>query len=938
MAEAPLGPDTCSVSGGGLVGRQGERSALCGLLAAGAGMALVTGEPGIGKSALLTWLAGEARGRGWRVLRTGLAQGERGLPFAGLADLLGPHWELVRPGLPGPQAEALGAALLKASVPPEGRGDLAVRLATLSALELLAGQQPCLMLIDDAHWLDVPTAQALEYALRRADAPGLTAVFVRRTAARLPGGLGSLLSALPAVEVRLGPLGLAELGEVLAADLGAPPPDRALRVLHHSAQGNPLFALELARAGRDRPFRDGDDDRVPVPVALSGLLRDRMGELSGIARDVLLLVAAAGRLHAADLPGLAGPQGAKDGLEEAVAADVLRLDPDGSLRFAHPLLAGLIYDDAPPAQRRRAHAKLAAQAEDPEPRARHLAASLTIPDGDAAARIADAALVAAARGASHSAAELAARARQLTPATDPQLAWERGLTAAQLYIAAGDTARGRKLLAQLAGTAPAPLHQARALLALNAALGQDVTEGRTLAEQALALAGTDEGVAADAHAQMGLLLHIAGDLPRADQELLRAVDLARRAGNRHAELSALGYLIALRGVAGMSGLAQLLAAHERAAAGTPTAQGYLHPATPAGLVSLFHDDPAAARALFLTAIADAERVGDYYAATGPLLHLVEAEVRLGNLTAATARAAQFQRLEESLDDGVGLYVVALAAAYRGDAATAADAATRGAKLARSQDDIIFTTQNLCVLGILEVSRSQFTAALAPLREARALTRRMGVREPSVYQWHAEHVEASLATGNLAEAAEITSELQELARALNRPSLQALAERCAALVQAAQGQADQALSALTASTARNAEVPFQHARSLLALGTIARRARRKAAARDALTSAQAVFTSMGCVLWSQRAGAELSRVGLRTTAPATLTVTERRIAELVASGRSNREVAAELFLSVKTVEANLSRVYHKLHVTSRTQLARLLPPDQEIASGCQYPGA
>ena len=921
MAQVPLASDTCSVGGGGLVGRQAERSALCGLLDAGAGMALVSGEAGIGKSALLAWLAAEARGRGWQVLRTGLAQGERGLPFAGLADLLGPHWELVRPGLPGPQAEALGAALLKASVPPEGRGDLAVRLATLSALELLAGQQQCLMLIDDAHWLDVPTAQALEYALRRAGAPGLMAVFVRRTAGGLPGGLGSLLSALSAVEVRLGPLGLAELGEVLAGDRGVPPADRALRVLHHSAQGNPLFALELARAGRDRPLPDGDDAPVPVPVALSGLLRDRMGELSGVARDVLLLVAAAGRLHAADLPGLAGPQGAQDGLEEAVAAGVLRHDPDGSLRFAHPLLAGLIYGDAPPARRRQAHAKLAAQAEDPEPRARHLAASLTIPDGDAAAQIADAARVAAARGASHSAAELAARARQLTPGTDPQLAWERGLTAAQLYIAAGDAARGRKLLGQLAGTAPAPLHQARALLALNDALGQDVTEGRTLAEQALALAGTDEGVAAHAHAQLGLVLHIAGDLPRADQELLRAADLARRAGNRHAELSALGYLVILRAVAGMSGVAQLLAAHERAAAGTSAAQGYLHPATSAGLISLFHDDPAGARASFLTAIAEAERAGDYSAAAAPLLHLVEAETRLGDLTAATTRAAQFQRLE-SFDDGVSLYAVALVAAYRGDAATTADAATRGAKLARSQDDIIFTTQNLCVLGFLEVSRSQFAAAIAPLREARALTRRMGVREPSVYQWHAEHVEASLATGNLAEAAEITSELHELARALDRPSLQALAERCAALVQAAQGQADQALSALTASTARNAELPFQHARSLLALGTIARRARRKAVARDALTSAQAIFTGMGCALWSERTAAELSRVGLRA-APATLTVTELRIAELVAGGRTNREVAAELFLSVKTVEANLSRIYHKLHVTSRTQLARHL---------------
>jgi DNA-binding CsgD family transcriptional regulator len=382
----------------------------------------------------------------------------------------------------------------------------------------------------------------------------------------------------------------------------------------------------------------------------------------------------------------------------------------------------------------------------------------------------------------------------------------------------------------------------------------------------------------------------------------------------------------------MAGLPELLAAHERAAEKTQAAQGYLHPATTAGLASMFHDDPAAARAMFLSAIADAERAGDYHAVSDALLHLVEAEARLGNLTAATARAAQFQRLM-SFDDGQTLYAIALAAAYRGDAATATDAATRGAKLARDQDDIIFTTQNLCTLGFLEVSRSQFTAALTPLREARTLTRRMSVREPSIYQWHAEHVEASLATGNLAEAAEITAELQALADALGRPALHALAGRCVGLGLAAQGHADKALSTLTAITAReDAELPFQRARSLLALGIVARRTRAKAAARDALTSAQAIFTSMGCSLWSQRTADELSRIGLRT-APATLTVTERRIAELVASGHTNREVAAELFLSVKTVEANLSRIYHKLHVTSRTQLAGklyLIAPDPKGA--------
>jgi DNA-binding CsgD family transcriptional regulator len=215
-----------------------------------------------------------------------------------------------------------------------------------------------------------------------------------------------------------------------------------------------------------------------------------------------------------------------------------------------------------------------------------------------------------------------------------------------------------------------------------------------------------------------------------------------------------------------------------------------------------------------------------------------------------------------------------------------------------------------------------------LREARAITRRVGVADPARNPWLADHVEASLATGAVDEAAEIAAELRAIAQRLGRPALHALAGRCTGLVQAAAGRTDQGLRNLTAVARSRAESRFEHARSLLALGTVARRARRKAAAREALVSARAIFTAMGAALWAERAAVELQRVGLRSS-PGTLTETERRIAALVTTGLTNRQVAAELFLAVKTVEANLSRIYHKLHITSRTQLARALADNPNL---------
>jgi hypothetical protein len=303
----------------------------------------------------------------------------------------------------------------------------------------------------------------------------------------------------------------------------------------------------------------------------------------------VLLLAAAGRLHASDLAVMLGPQRAELTLAAAADAGLIVTGNDGLLRFSHPLLAGLAYADAPPADRRAAHARLARHVGDPEYQAWHLAASLTVPDAAAAAHLSAASRLAAARGALYTAAELAEQARRLTPAKDTEPGWERGFTAAQLYDAADQPARAITLFRQLAQTAPSSLHKARAVLELSVLAGHDFVPAQALAEQAIALAGQESPVTAFALGHLGTILHMTGD-SAARQVLHRAAELARATGNPDAELRALHTLVMLELYAGTADLAPLLADVTCVAANASIAHGNLHPATRTGLVHMVRDD------------------------------------------------------------------------------------------------------------------------------------------------------------------------------------------------------------------------------------------------------------------------------------------------------------------------------------------------------------
>jgi DNA-binding CsgD family transcriptional regulator len=311
-------------------------------------------------------------------------------------------------------------------------------------------------------------------------------------------------------------------------------------------------------------------------------------------------------------------------------------------------------------------------------------------------------------------------------------------------------------------------------------------------------------------------------------------------------------------------------------------------------------------------------VGDDEGRVSLLVFLTELEVRAGRLDVALVHAEEASAIQESRAGGFALVV-----AYRGDLELARDVAERALATSEAYGDTILVDVNRAVLGFVEFSSGNHAAAVdwfSHLME-RFLSGRAGdpglrerIRLP-------EAIEALIALDRRTEAEELLRAWEDAGERYDRPRVRATAARCRALLAAAEGDLAAALEHAEAALGhhRDLPVPFERARTLIVLGTLHRRAKHKAAARAALEEAVEILDGMGARLWAERARAELGRIGGRAAADG-LTPTEQRVADLVAEGRSNKEVAGELFVSVRTVEANLTRVYAKLGIRSRGELA------------------
>ena len=902
-----------------VVGRAPELARIDAFLAGGAPALLLTGGPGIGKTTL--WEAGlaRARERGTAVLAAQPSGAEAQLAFGGLIDLLGGLEPTALAGLAAPRREALEVALLRAAPAGEPPGPHAIALGLLGALEALAADGPVLVAVDDLQWLDVSSADALAFAARRlGDAP------VRLLLARRPGRRSALERALARgrlERLEVGPLDLDASRSLLAGRLGLAVPRRVVRMIADATLGNPLFELEVGRtllAGGIPPI--GAD--LPVPGAVEELLGTRVAALDLAARTLLLAVALSGDLHTEALAELAG----RDALDDALDAGLLR-DDRGRVRAGHPLIAAAALRQAGRRERRAAHRALAALAGG-ERQALHLARAADRPDAALAATVAAAAAAASRRGARTEAVLLSEHALRLTPPDAP----ERTARLLALGVHLGVTGERRRvtelLTPELEGL-PDAASRVRAwlLLADGAGVQSDADYLRHI-DRALAEAGTDPALRAHALADKALWTAAVSVQRLGVVEAWVDEVLAAGAGPRvdRVALRALGWARALRG----HPLDDVCARFRDAATAVPSLDDSPEPV--AGLRQLWRGEVAAAGEAFTRFARLADERGEAMAYEWMRLNLCELGLKTGDWDAVE------RRLDEWAESDLGELLVtetyqrcrALLAAGRGHA----EEAVRWAEPALASAEALgYRWQVLELrraLGVAALLAHDAAGAVAHLGAVWAFTCGEGVEEPGAFPVAPDLVEALAETGDLAGARTVGDRLRTLAAAQDHPWGGPTAVRCAAVVALAGPGADEPEAAAALAGAAEAYerlgLPFDAARCRLALGRALRRRRRWGAARAALEAAVAGFTALGSPGWAEQAADELARVGARRPRPAgQLTPAERRVAELAAEGCANKEIAGRLFITVRTVEAHLGRVYAKLGVRSRGQLAARLEP-------------
>jgi DNA-binding CsgD family transcriptional regulator len=891
-----------------LLGRERERQALDCVLAdardgRSAALALV-GEPGIGKSALLDAAAADAAGM--RILRARGIESEMQVPFGGLLELLRPALGAVD-RIPRPQAAALEGAL--ALRPGSSRDRFAVGAATLSLLAAHAEEAPLLVLVDDVHWLDVSSGEALLFAVRRLVADPIGVVLAART------DEPSLLegSGLPLLE-------LEGLDRGASAELvGAVPAEVADRLFGATA-GNPLALLELAPEA-DEIAALPLDAPLPVSATIARSFLRRSAALSGHARRGLLLAAAS---DSGDLTVLARAGMRVDDLAEAETVGLVRLT-GGRLEFRHPLARSAVYAEAAPEERRAAHRALADALpdRDVDRRAWHLAAAAAGPDESASAALEQAAQRARARSAYSVSATAYERAARL--GADDARRGRLLLESGDMAWLAGQAERARTLLDEAALLAPNP--RIEYLRGDIAARSGPVMDGYALLVEAAERAEPEAAVLMLCEAVDACLY--AG----ATERMLAAADRAKELVEAGADGQAPFY------AAIAEGASRLLAGSE----GGPEALRRARVLYESGdfgddvraiawasVVPIFLREAEEGRRLIDLAI-DTAREHTAIGALPRLLHrLARDEAMTNRWQEALARYDEAIRLSRETGQRTELAAALCGLAWfegrQGKEDECRAHAAEGRELCLELGVGFYEIWSYAALGELELGLGNAAAAADhfELQERRA--HEIGIDDVDMSPG-AELVDAYLRLGRLDDAGRAAATYGERARAKGQPWALARAARCRGLVE------DDFEPHFAEALRLHDQTPdvFETARTRLAYGARLRRARQRVRAREELRAALETFDGLGPSPWADAAGAELAATGetARRRDPSTLgdlTPQELQIALLLADGRTTREAAAALFLSPKTIEYHLRSVYRKLGIGSRDELsARLTRP-------------
>lgn len=907
---------------GKVVGRASELDAIERLLDSleeGPAALLLEGEPGIGKTTLILAGIEMARKRGLQVYACAGGSSDARLAYAALADLYRDVDIEALQDLPPPQREALDAALLRAH--PETEIDpLAVASASLSVLEELALDGPVLIAIDDLQWLDNPTARVVEFCARRMTGP------VAVLAGRRPGASDERVA--PALALRepdrleqraVDALSDAELRDLLHDRAPDPLSRHMISRIGDASGGNPFYALELSRG---LPSDAATAAALPLPASLDEIVE---GKVTGLADEVVetLLATAALANPTPSLLERAFGSDAVAALEAAEERELVVMHGE-RVRFVHPLLAHGIYARASAPRRRELHRRLSAVVSDPEECARHLAHARVLPEAIEA--LDEASRYVRARGAPDAAAELLEMALELG---GPR---ELLVRAAEYHFDAGDVQRSHELANQAIETLDGGEALAEAiLLSTEHFLAESYSESAFLLERALSEARSNDLLTAKIGLSVAQDYYQLGRWDKTAEMAELTLAAAARLGDpgRIAQ----GYAAKLladfnRGRGVDDRILQEALRLEDTDARTGISEA---PSDLILCVMLWTGRLDEARAI---ARGLRQRYLKRGAAPSIALNstaLAQVECWCGDIGAARTAA------EEGLEYGLlqmgttgralGLWLRSLVDAYSGEVDEARQAAEESMALFEGLSSRS-ARWPLTVLGFLELSIGDYEAAATRLAPAAASAVSEGLPEPGANGelFTGDAAEALIGTSRIEEAEALVSLLEERGAALDRVWAICVSARCRALILAAQGEVEEAEHAVERALVEHERLPMaiERARSLLVLGRIRRRLRKRSAAKQALDEALEIFEGAESLRWADQARSEIEAIGLRPAASGDeLTPAEERVARLAADGRSNKEVAAALVVSPKTVEAHLGRIYRKLGIRRRSELSALM---------------
>jgi DNA-binding CsgD family transcriptional regulator len=883
---------------------------------------LIEGEPGIGKTTLWLETLELAGDSGFRVLSARAVAAESVLAYTALADLLDGVPASAWADLPEPQRSAVDQVLMRAD-DNMATDQRAVAAAFLSVVGHLTDEGPLLLAIDDLQWIDPSSMHVVAFAARRLSGPVGILSSVRTDTG---DGASTAWLQLPRPDsvsrIRLQPLDIRDLHAAVSTRLRRPFSGPAMGRIHAVSGGNPFYAIELARAIAERP--SGVD--TSLPRTLADVVQAR---LSGLGSDVHDALLAASCLASPTVELVSSATSNDDNqlidlLETAESEGIIAIDGN-RIQFAHPLLARGVYTEAAPSRRRSMHRRLADIVDEPELRARHLALAATRGDHVTLEALDTAAESARVRGAPAAAAELMDLAIGLGGDTA-----DRRLRSALHHFDAGDQERARIVLEEtIDGLAPGELRaEAFSRLAVVRLYSDGFFEAVTLLRRALGEVHPESPLRVQILITLAYALLQAGQTPDCVEVARQAVAHAERLNQQHLLGLAMGMRVTLEFLNG-AGLDedQLRFAVDLEDPNIFTPLVF-RPSVQRALLlewtGRLHEAHQILEAVRRRCVDKGEEGELIFLAQ----HVVLNNIWRGDFVDAGLVADDAMERARQLGGDTPLFIAyslrAKLAVFAGREADARRAAAEALEIGRRTGAVRLTDRVIGALGFLEVSLGRYEQAATTLQSLVAkFDPATTATELPYATFLPDAIEALIQVNRGDEAEPLIDALERNGRRHDRAWMRAVGARGRSMLLAARGDVDAASAAAEHAMTQHARLPMpiERGRTLLLLGQLQRRQRKKEAASASLQEALSIFERLHVPLWADRTRTELARANVGPRQSGQLTPSEQRVAELAASGMKNRDVATALFISPKTVEANLARIYRKLGIKSRAELGR-----------------